>query len=80
MRPGCVPAASLGAGADPKVVQRVLEHASAAMTMDLYGHLIDRNLRDAADRFGGTTGHPRTRDRRANGRSWGKPHLIRAND
>ncbi len=26
----------LGAGADPKVVQRVLGHASAAMTMDLY--------------------------------------------
>ena len=46
----------LGAGADPKVVQRVLGHASAAMTMDLYGHLIDRNLWDAADRFGGTTG------------------------
>jgi integrase len=27
----------LGSGADPKVVQRVLGHASAAMTMDLYG-------------------------------------------
>jgi hypothetical protein len=26
------------------------------MTMDLYGHLIDRNLWDAADRLGGTTG------------------------
>jgi len=25
----------LGAGADPKVVQRVLGHASAAMTMEL---------------------------------------------
>src|SRR5918994_2801753 len=48
----------LGSGADPKVVQRVLGHASAAMTMDLYGHLIDRNLWDAADRFGGTTGAP----------------------
>lgn len=34
----------LGAGADPKVVQRILGHASAAMTMDLYGHLIDHNL------------------------------------
>jgi integrase len=39
-----------------KVVQRVLGHASAAMPMDLYGHLIDRNLWDAADRLGGTTG------------------------
>ena len=40
----------LGAGADPKVVQRILGHASAAMTMDLYGHLIDQNLWDAARR------------------------------
>ena len=42
----------LGAGADPKVVQRILGHASAAMTMDLYGHLIDTNLWDAANRVG----------------------------
>jgi integrase len=46
----------LGGGADPKVVQRVLGHASAAMTMDLYGHLIDRNLWDTAQRLGGTLG------------------------
>jgi integrase len=56
----------LAAGADPKVVQRILGHASAAMTMDLYGHLIDRNLWEAAARvgevpaesgaFGGTSG------------------------
>jgi hypothetical protein len=30
----------------------VLGHASAAMTMDLYGDLIDRNLWDAADWLG----------------------------
>ena len=41
----------LGSGADPKVVQRILGHASAAMTMDLYGHLIDQNLWDAARRI-----------------------------
>ena len=46
----------LGAGADPKVVQRILGHASAAMTMDLYGHLIDQNLWAAAAKFGGSTG------------------------
>lgn len=46
----------LGAGADPKVVQRVLGHASAAMTMDLYGHLIDQNLWDSAKKVGGTLG------------------------
>ena len=48
----------LGAGADPKVVQRILGHASAAMTMDLYGHLIDHNLWAAAEKLGGTTGAP----------------------
>lgn len=46
----------LGAGADPKVVKRVLWHASAAMTMDLYGHLIDQNLRDAAVKVGARDG------------------------
>jgi hypothetical protein len=46
----------LAAGADPKVVQRVLGHATAAMTMDLYGHLVDANLWEAARRVGGTTG------------------------
>lgn len=53
----------LASGADPKVVQRVLGHASAAMTMDLYGHLIDQNLWDAANRIGGTSGaHKPDRD------------------
>ena len=46
----------LGAGADPKAVQRILGHASAPMTMDLYGHPIDQNPWDAAAKFGGTTG------------------------
>jgi Phage integrase family len=47
----------LAAGADPKVVQRVLGHATAAMTMDLYGHLVDASLWQAARLIGGTTGH-----------------------
>ena len=46
----------LGAGADPKVVQRILGHAFAAMTLDLYGHLIDHNLGAAAKRVGGILG------------------------
>jgi hypothetical protein len=46
----------LGARADPKVVQWVLGHATAAMTMDLYGHLVDDNLRDAAREVGGILG------------------------
>jgi integrase len=32
----------------PQVVQRVLGHATASMTMDLYGHLVDANLWQAA--------------------------------
>lgn len=43
----------LGAGADPKVVQRVLGHATAAMTMDLYGHMVDANLWQPARLIGG---------------------------
>ncbi|PPK92947.1 site-specific recombinase XerD [Kineococcus xinjiangensis] len=46
----------LGSGADPKVVQAVLGHATAAMTMDVYGHLIAANLWEAARRVGGSTG------------------------
>jgi integrase len=49
----------LGAGADPKVVQRVLGHATATMTLDLYGHLTDSNLWVAASRMeqdGGISG------------------------
>lgn len=59
----------LASGADPKVVQRILGHASAAMTMDLYGHLIDQNLWDAAKRLsgagGGTTGASTIDDRKS---------------
>ncbi|HEY0998636.1 MAG TPA: tyrosine-type recombinase/integrase, partial [Streptosporangiaceae bacterium] len=46
----------LGAGADPKVVQRVLGHATASMTMDLYGHLVDANLWQAARLVGDISG------------------------
>jgi integrase len=49
----------LAAGADPKVVQRVLghiKHATAAMTMDLYGHMIDANLWQAARLVGDISG------------------------
>ena len=46
----------LCAGADPKVVQRVLGHATASMTMDLYGHLVDGNLWQAARIVGDISG------------------------
>jgi len=44
------------AGADPKVVQRVLGHATAAMTMDLHGHMVDANLWQAARLVGDISG------------------------
>jgi hypothetical protein len=46
----------LAYGADPKVVQRVLGHATATMTMDLYGHLLDASLWLTADKIGDISG------------------------
>jgi site-specific recombinase XerD len=47
-------AASLGisAGANPKVVQRMLGHASAAMTLDVYADLFDSDLSSVAESVG----------------------------
>jgi integrase len=45
-----------GAGVDAKVVQQVLGHATASMTLDLYGHVIDANLWRGADLIGGQIG------------------------
>ncbi len=39
-----------------KEVQRVFGHASAAMTMDLYGHMADANLWQAARIVGDISG------------------------
>ena len=47
----------LAADADPQVVQRVPGHATAAMTKDLYGHLVDTSLWQAVRLIGRTTGH-----------------------
>ena len=69
----------LASGADPKVVQRVLGHATAAMTMDLYGHMIDRNLWDAAQRLGGTTGARPDERRDDEGGPWRKVPMTRDN-
>jgi len=43
---------AISAGANVKVVQRLLGHASAAMTLDRYGHLFDDDLSDVADALG----------------------------
>jgi integrase len=40
---------SIQAGANVKAVQRLLGHATATMTLDLYGHLFDDDLVAVAD-------------------------------
>jgi len=40
---------AIASGADVKVVQRMLGHSSAAMTMDGYGHLFSDRLDEVAD-------------------------------
>jgi integrase len=40
---------AISAGANPKVVQRMLGHASAAMTLDVYADLFDSNLDTVAE-------------------------------
>lgn len=40
---------AIASGADAKVIQQMLGHASAAMTMDVYGHLLGDRLDEVAD-------------------------------
>ncbi len=40
---------AIASGADVKVVQRMLGHKSATMTLDLYGHLMPDRLDVVAD-------------------------------
>lgn len=42
---------AIASGADVKAVQRMLGHASGALTIDLYGHLWDQGLDDVASRM-----------------------------
>ena len=45
------PHTRLRAGADVKVLQRMLGHASAALTLDRYGHLLPGQAETVADRL-----------------------------
>ena len=42
---------AVASGANVKSVQRMLGHASAAMTLDVYSGLFDAELDDVADRM-----------------------------
>lgn len=48
---------AIASGADVKAVQRMLGHKSAAMTLDLYGHLWDAQLDSVASRMQSAAGH-----------------------
>ena len=48
---------AVSAGANVKAVQRMLGHASAAMTLDVYAGLFDSDLEGLADRMGAAYGH-----------------------
>jgi integrase len=43
---------AISAGANVKVVQRMLGPATATMTLDLYGQLLDDDLSEVADALG----------------------------
>ena len=47
---------AISAGANVKVVQRMLGHSSAAMTLDVYADLFDDDLTGVADRLDETVG------------------------
>lgn len=51
---------AIAAGADVKVLQRMLGHASAAMTLDVYGGLLDDRLDQVADAVETMTAQART--------------------
>jgi hypothetical protein len=54
-------------------MQRVLGHATASMTMGLYGHLMDANLWEAARAIGGIPGAsepPEQHDEDADESAW----------
>lgn len=47
---------AISSGANPKVVQRMLGHASAAMTLDVYADLFDSDFTAVADKLSETVG------------------------
>ncbi len=64
---------AIASGADVKVVQQMLGHASATMTLDLYGHLYGDRLDEIADRMD----ELRTSRRLSGSRLAAKPKLLK---
>ncbi len=51
----------IATGAEAKVLQRAMGHASSRTTLDVYGHLYDRAQREAADALGALLEAPQER-------------------
>ena len=49
---------AIASGADVKVVQQMLGHASATMTLDTYGHLFEDRLDEVGDAMDARPGQP----------------------
>ncbi len=68
---------AIASGADVKVVQQMLGHASATMTMDTYGHLFESRLDEVADALDWAREQAGIDGRPGIGTEL-KPHLTRA--
>ena len=67
---------AIASGANVKVVQTMLGHQSATMTLDLYGHLMDDQLDEVADAM--DAARARGRARRAEGSVTSLPAMSSA--
>ena len=65
---------AIASGADVKVVQQMLGHGSATMTLDTYGHLFDDRLDEVGDAM--DRARAQRRERRARRPRWARPNLL----
>lgn len=68
---------AIAAGADVKVVQHMLGHASGAMTLDVYGHLLDDRLDAVAEALSAGAAESETAHRRPKGSGAVIPFPVR---
>jgi hypothetical protein len=67
----------VASGANVKAVQRMLGHASAAMTLDVYSGLFDDDLGGLADRMDAAHAHTFSR---SVGAVWARDPVVKITD